>query len=218
MTFSWRRCRECFLEADIDQARLFFILFHILNTTMYQDIIKEHEQKFEDALEHFRGETAKFRTSRATPALVEHISVEYYGTHSPLKQIASISVPDSRSLMIQPWDRGALGAIETAIRNSDLGLNPGNDGVVIRISLPALTEERRRDLVKVLNQTAEDARIAVRNAREEILREIQDAEKEGLMSEDDKFRGKDAVQEIVETYNKKVEEVRKKKEEEIMTV
>lgn len=185
---------------------------------MYQDIISEYEGKFGDAVEHFAGEAAKFRTGRATPALVEHLSVEYYGTRSPLKQIASISVPDPRSLMIQPWDRGALQAIESAIRESDLGLNPVNDGVVVRINLPSLTEERRRDLVKALNQTAEEARIAVRSVREEIMRGIQQAEKEGLMSEDDKFRGRDAVQEIVEKHNAKIEELRKKKEEEIMTV
>lgn len=185
---------------------------------MYQEIINEKKQKFEDAVEHYHGEIAKFRTGRATPALIEHILVEYYGTHSPLKQISSISAPDPRSLMVQPWDRGALGAIETAIRSANLGLNPTNDGVVVRIMLPALTEDRRKDLVRSLNQTTEEARVAIRNVREEILKEIQSAEKEGLMSEDDKFRGKDATQEVVEEYNGKIEDLRKKKEAEIMTV
>ena len=185
---------------------------------MYQDIIQNKQGKFEETVDHFHQEIAKYRTNRATPALIEHVAVECYGVLSPLKQIASITVQDARSLLVSPWDRGSLSAIETAIRNADLGINPTNDGVGIRINLPALTEDRRRDLVKALNKTAEESRIAVRNIREEILKEIQTAEKDGLMSEDDKFRGKEAVQEIVEEFNKKIEDIRKKKEEEIMTV
>lgn len=185
---------------------------------MFQDIIRGKEGKFEESVEFFQQEIAKFRTNRATPALVEHIGVESYGSIMPLKQVASIVVQDARSLMIQPWDRSTLGAIESAIRKADIGVNPTNDGAGIRLNLPPLTEDRRRDLVKSLNQTAEEARIAVRNVREEILKEIQSAEKEGLMSEDDKFRGKEVVQEKVEVYNKRIEEIRKKKEEEIMTV
>lgn len=185
---------------------------------MFQDIIHEHESRFDDTMEHFIAEIAKFRTNRATPALIEHVLVDYYGSSTPLKQIASITVQDARSLLVSAWDRGALGAIERAIRDADLGLNPNNDGAGIRINLPALTEERRRDLVKALNQTAEDARIAVRSVREDILRAIAAAEKDGLMGEDDKFRGKEAVQELVETYNKKIEDTRKKKEADIMTV
>jgi ribosome recycling factor len=181
-------------------------------------VINEKKENFEEAIEHFKGEIEKFRTGRATPALVDYLPVDYYGNKSPLKQVASINVPEPRSLMIQPWDRSALGPIESAIRESDLGLNPVNDGVVIRISLPALTEERRKDLVKALNHKAEEARIAIRNIREEVLREVQNLEKEGAIGEDDKFRAKDAVQEVVEEYNKRVEELRKKKEEDILTV
>lgn len=185
---------------------------------MYQDIIREKEKKFDESIKFFSEEIAKFRTNRATPALVEYILVESYGSMLPLKQIASIVVQDARSLLVQPWDRTALGAIEAAIRKADIGVNPTNDGVGIRLNLPPLTEDRRRDLVRALNQTAEEARIAVRNVREEILKEIQSVEKEGLISEDDKFRGKEIVQEKVEAYNKKIEEIRKMKEAEIMTV
>lgn len=185
---------------------------------MYQDIIALQEEKFIEALEHFRGEIDKFRTGRANPALVDYLIVDYYGTKTPMKQIASINVPEPRSLMIQPWDRGALSAIETAIRNANLGFNPMNDGVVIRIALPPLTEERRRDLVKALNQKAEEARIAVRNIREDAWKEIQHEEKEGNIAEDDKFKAKEALQEVVEGKNKMIEEMRKKKEEDMMTV
>lgn len=185
---------------------------------MYKDVIDEKKLHFDESIEHFKGEIEKFRTGRATPALIDYLLVDYYGSKTPMKQVASINVPEPRSLMVQPWDRGALSAIESAIREANLGFNPVNDGVVIRIALPALTEERRKDLVKALNHKAEEARIAVRNIREEALKEMQGMEKDGLISEDDKFRGKDVLQEVVEGYNKKIEELRKKKEEEIMTI
>ncbi len=185
---------------------------------MYQSIIDERKDLFEDAVGHFSEETAKIRTGRATPALVEHVLVDYYGTRSPLKQIASVSAPEARLLLVQPWDKGALVSIESAIRDADLGLNPSNDGQIIRLSVPALTEERRRDLVKSLNRIAEEARIAIRTIREDAWKEIQDVEKSGGMGEDDKFHGKDALQELVEAYNTRIEELRKKKEGEIMTV
>lgn len=185
---------------------------------MYKEVIEEKTGHFEEAIEHFKGEIEKFRTGRATPALVDYLVVDYYGTKTPMKQIASVNVPEARSLMIQPWDRGALGAIETAIRTANLGLNPTNDGVVIRIALPPLTEERRRDLVKALNQKSEEARIAVRNIREDAWKEIQNLEKEGLIAEDNKFRAKEDLQEVVEEYNRKIEELRKKKEDDMMTV
>lgn len=180
--------------------------------------IQEKRAEFEKAIEHFQFELGKLRTGRANPALIEDIKVDYYGTRTPLKQMAAISAPEPRSLMVQAWDRSVLGLIESAIRESDLGFNPVNDGVVIRINIPALTEERRRDLVKILNQKAEEARIAVRSVREETLKEIQEMEKEGMISEDDKFKSKDKIQEVVDEFNKKIEEVRAKKEQDIMTV
>lgn len=185
---------------------------------MINDIINKRKDDLEKAIEHFKEETGKLRTGRANPSLVEGLLVDYYGTKTPLKQIASINTPEPRTIAIQPWDRGALAAIESAIRESDLNLNPNNDGTLVRINIPMLTEERRREMVKVLNQKGEEARISVRSIREEIWKEIQEAEKRGEISEDDKFKGKDEIQKIVDEYNKKIEEIRAKKENEMMTV
>jgi ribosome recycling factor len=185
---------------------------------MVKELIEDKRASFESAIEHFSVEMAKIRTGRAHPGLVENLSVDYYGTRTPLRQIASISIPEARQILISPWDKGSLVLIEAAIRESDLGLNPGNDGVALRITLPALTEETRKSLVKSLNQRAEEARIAVRNIREEIWKDIQDFEKEGTISEDDKFAGKDELQKVIDEYNQKLEVLRKKKEEEVMTV
>ena len=185
---------------------------------MHNEIINSHKADLEKSLEHFHIETGKIRTGRANPSLVEDLMVDYYGSKTPLKQIASINTPEPRTITIQPWDRAALGAIEGAVRSSDLNFNPTNDGILVRINIPMLTEERRREMVKVLNQKAEEARIAVRSIREEILKEIKEAEKTGDISEDDEFKAKEKVQEIVEQYNKKIEEMRSKKEVEVMTV
>jgi ribosome recycling factor len=185
---------------------------------MVKELIEDKRSSFENALEHFSAEAAKIRTGRAHPGLVENLSVDYYGTRTPLRQIASISIPEARQILISPWDKGSLVLIEAAIRESDLGLNPGNDGVALRITLPALTEETRKTLVKSLNQKAEEARIAVRNIREEIWKDIQDFEKEGTISEDDNFAGKEELQKVIDEYNQKLEAMRKKKEEEVMTV
>lgn len=181
-------------------------------------IIDERREDFEKAVDHFRAEAAKLRTGRAHPSLVEDLLVEYYGAKTPLKQIASVTVPESRQLVIQPWDRDSLVAVAEAIRTSDLGLNPADDGQVIRLSLPALTEERRKELVKALGNRLEDARVSVRTIREEVWKEIQDLEKQGEIGEDEKFTGKDALQERVDEVNNSLESIRKKKEEEIMTV
>lgn len=185
---------------------------------MVNELIAEKKPDFEATVEHFAGEAAKIRTGRANPALVEGLMVDYYGTRTPLKQIASINIPEARQILIQPWDKGSLTMIEAAIREADLGLNPGNDGQSIRVVLPALNEERRMELVKALNQRAEEGRIAVRTVREEVWKDIQDLERAGSISEDDKFHGKDELQKLVDQYNEKVETLRKKKEEEILTV
>lgn len=184
----------------------------------YKIIVDEKKNDCEGAIDHFAKELNTIRTGRANPALVEGIFVDYYGTKTPLKQMASISVPEPRALLVQPWAGDALAAIEQAIRTSDLGLNPSNDGAVIRIILPALTEERRKDLVKVLNQKAEEAKVSVRAVREDAWGTLQERARNGSISEDDKFRGKDYLQKIVDEYNKKIEEMREKKEREIMTV
>ncbi len=185
---------------------------------MVKDIIESRGEAFQKALDHFTEEAGTLRTGRANPGIVEGLLVEYYNAQTPLKQISSISVPEPRQIVISPWDKGSLTQIEAAIRESDLGLNPVNDGSVVRITLPALTEERRRELVKTLNSRAEEARISIRNVREDAWKEIQEAEKEGLIGEDDKFRGKDDLQKVVDEYNDNLEAVREKKEGEIMTV
>ncbi|MFA6973748.1 MAG: ribosome recycling factor [Parcubacteria group bacterium] len=185
---------------------------------MYQELIDNKKPEFEKSIEYFKEELNQLRTGRATTSLVDNLMVDYYGAKSPLKQVASITIPEPRTIMISPWDKSQLAAIEKAIRESQLNLNPNNDGQVVRVNLPALTEERRKELVKVLNQKAEEGRIAIRKQREEIWEEIQNMEKTGTIGEDDKFTGKDKLQEVVDTYNAKIEDVRKKKEEEILTV
>lgn len=185
---------------------------------MIKELLSDNIPAFESALDRFSIEASKLRTGRANPALVENISVDYYGTRTPLKQIANISIPEARQILIQPWDKGTITLIEAAIRESDLGLNPGNDGQGIRIVLPALNEERRRELVKTLNSRAEDARISIRNTREDVWKALQKAEQDGQIAEDDKFQGKDELQKVVDEYNQKLEVLRKKKEEEILTV
>lgn len=181
-------------------------------------LIDNRSSDFEKAVDHFRSEAAKLRTGRAHPSLVEDLLVEYYGTKTPLKQVASVTVPESRQLVIQPWDSDSLVAIAEAIRSSDLGLNPVDDGQVIRLTLPALTEDRRKELVKALGNRLEDARVSVRTIREEIWKEIQDLEKSGEIGEDEKFTGKDELQKTVDRINEFLDEIRKKKEEEVMTV
>lgn len=183
-----------------------------------ENLINDKKTDLDKTLEYLKEELSKLRTGRANPSLVESILVDYYGTKTPLKQLASINVPEARLIAINPWDKGALAGIESSIRSSDLGFNPVNDGQVIRINIPALTEERRRDLVKVLNQKAEEARITIRNIREETWKEIQSREESGAISEDEKFRGKDMLQKVVDEYNEKIEKTREVKEKEIMTV
>lgn len=182
------------------------------------ELIEAQKEAFAKTVEHFREEAGSLRTGRANPSLVENLLVEYYNTKTPLKQMASITVPESRQIVISPWDKGVLSQVEATIRESDLGLNPVNDGSVIRVNLPMLTEERRKELVRTLNARAEEARISVRTSREEVWKEIQEAEKEGLIGEDDRFRGRDELQKVVDEYNQEVEQIREKKEKEIMTV
>lgn len=185
---------------------------------MVNDLITKNKAEFEKVVEHFKEELSQLRTGRASSALVENLMVEYYGSMSPLKQIASISIPEARTIAISPWSRDSLVNIEKAIRESQLNLNPVNDGQLIRINMPALNEERRKELVKVLNQKSEEARVVVRKIRENIWDEIQDIEKQGKIGEDDKFSGRDKLQKVVDEYNVKIDEIREKKEGEIMTV
>lgn len=181
---------------------------------MYKEIIEKSKTNFDKTIAHFKEDLGKIRTGRASTAIVDNLMVEYYGTRSPLKQVASISVPEPRTIIISPWDKGALLIIEKAIKESDLGLNPMNDGQIIRINVPALTEDRRKEFVKMLNQEAENARVAVRKGREDVWDEIQAL----TIGEDDKFQGKEKLQKVVEEYNAIIEENRKKKEIDIMQV
>lgn len=181
---------------------------------MYQELIEKSKVNFEKTITHFKEDLGKVRTGRATTAMVDDLTVDYYGAKSPLKQVASISVPEPRTIVISPWDKSMLSLIEKAIKESDLGLNPMNDGQLIRINIPALTEERRKEFVKILNQEAESARVAARKIREDVWDEIQALN----IGEDDKFQGKEKLQKVIETYNALIEEIRKKKEAEIMQV
>jgi ribosome recycling factor len=185
---------------------------------MYKEIITLHKEELKGVIEHFEGETAKIRTGRANPGIVENIMVDCYGTATPIKQIANISVPEARQLLVQPWDRSNLQAIEKAIIIADVGANVSNDGIATRLSFPPMTEENRKSLVKVLNQKAEEARVGVRTVREDAWKDIQKQEKSGEITEDEKFIGKDELQEVIDAYNKTIEEIRKKKEQEIMTI
>ena len=185
---------------------------------MYNDIIELHRDSMDNAITHLEKEAKKLRTGRANPALVEDLEIDNYGVLTPIKQIANISVPEARQLLVQPWDKSNLEAVEQVIKDADLGANISNDGIAVRITFPPMTEENRIDLVKVLGAKTEEARIGVRTAREDAWKEIQAEEKNGNISEDEKFAGKDALQEVVDEYNKKIEEMRKKKEEEIMTI
>lgn len=185
---------------------------------MIEKTIKAIKPQLESAYTHFEEELAALRTGRANPSLVEGISADCYGTKTPLKQIANIHAPDARSIVIQPWDKGNLQAIEKAISESELGLTCQSDGEAIRVNLPDLTEERRKELTKVLNQKIEEAKISVRNAREEAWEKIQEAEKNKEISEDEMYRGKDELQKAVDEYNKKIYEKGKQKETEIMQV
>ena len=185
---------------------------------MYKEIIMLHKTALDGAMEHFETECAKIRTGRANPGIVENIMVECYGVPTPIKQIANISVPEARQLLIQPWDRSSLQAMEKAITIANVGANISNDGIATRLVFPPMTEENRKNLVKVLNQKAEETRVGVRTIREDMWKEIQRLEKSGDITEDEKFAGKDELQEVIDSYNKIVEEIRKKKEQEVMTI
>lgn len=176
------------------------------------------QEELEKNFNFFKGEISTLSIGRATPHLVEDVTVEYYGTPTPLRQLASIGIPDPRTITIQPFDRGQIKEIEKAINLAQLGLNPNNDGSLIRISVPTPTEERRKELSKLLGKLLENARIGVRNAREDAMKEIKQQEKEGQISEDDRFSAQEEIQEAVKEANQRLEEEAKKKENEIMTV
>jgi ribosome recycling factor len=185
---------------------------------MYKDIIEMYTESMTSAVTHLEKEAMKLRTGRANPAVLEDLQVDCYGVDTPIKQIANISVPEARQLLVQPWDKSNLEAMEKSIVDADLGANISNDGIAVRLTFSPMTEENRKDLVKILGTKAEDARVGVRTAREDAWKEIQQLEKTSDITEDEKFAGKDALQEVVDEYNQKIETLRIKKEEEIMTI
>lgn len=174
--------------------------------------------KLDKIIERLKSEISSLRTGRATPALIEDLEVDYYGSKTPLKAVASIVSPEARQLVIQPWDKNIIQAIEKAIQRSNLGLKPVTDREAIRLSIPPLTAERRRELIKILGRYLENARIQIRREREEVLREVDRKEKTKEISENEKFRQKNEVQKVVEGVNKKIEEIWRVKEKEIITV
>jgi ribosome recycling factor len=181
-------------------------------------LVKDTSGKMARSIEAFRKELGKIRTGRASFSLLDGIKVDYYGTLTPLQQVGTLSVPESRLITITPWDAKLVGPIEKAIQASGLGLNPSSDGKIVRIPIPPLTEERRKDLVRVVKKMAEDARIAVRNTRRESIERIKDREKKKEISEDEMKRGQDRVQKETDVYIKKIDEILKTKEQEIMEV
>ncbi len=185
---------------------------------MTQNIIKDARLRMDKSVEALSNALGKIRTGRAHISILDHIEVEYYGSMVPLSQVANLTVQDSRTLGVSPWEKPMVAAIEKAIINSDLGLNPATTGTLIRIPLPPLTEERRKDLVKVVGGEAEQAKVAVRNIRRDANNQVSAMEKEGEISEDIQRRTEDEIQKLTDATIKKIEEVLAKKEEELMEI
>lgn len=185
---------------------------------MIEDILADTTAKMGKAVEHTRAEFSSIRTGRASPALVEKLNVDYYGSEVPLQQLAGFSVPEARLLVIQPYDRGALGAIEKAIQNSDLGINPGNDGHVVRLSFPPLTAERRKDLVRVVKHMAEEGRVAIRNLRRSARHDLEALERESEISADDLERAEKELEKVTARFVGEIDTALEHKETELLEV
>jgi ribosome recycling factor len=185
---------------------------------MIKEVLVETEDRMKKSIESLQMDLKGIRTGRASPALVERLRVEYYGTPTNLIELASISAPEPQLLAIRPWDANSIKDIERAILQSDLGLTPTNDGKLIRLSIPPLTEERRRELTKVVAKRVEDARVAVRNCRRDGLNDLRELEKEKIVSEDEFYTGKDNLQELTDKYIETVDEIGQAKEQEIMEI
>jgi len=183
-----------------------------------KEIISEAEENMKKTLEVVKKEYASMRAGRATPALLDKVNVNYYGTPTPVSQMANITAPEARLLLIQPWDKSSLPEIEKAILKSDLGINPASDGTVIRLAIPQLTQERRQELVKVIRKKAEEGRVAVRNVRRDANDSLKAKEKKGDISEDDLRRTQDEVQKMTDKYIKEIDQITVKKEQEITQV
>ena len=185
---------------------------------MIDDIKKDAELRMAKSVEALRHELAKIRTGRAHPSLLDHILVHYYGSEMPIKQVANVTAEDARTLAIAPWEKNMVPVIEKAILQSDLGLNPNTSGTVIRVPMPPLTEERRRDLIKVARNEAEQGRVAIRNIRRDANSALKEAVKEKMISEDEERRGQDLIQKLTDKYVKEVDQVLEEKEADLMSI
>ena len=185
---------------------------------MIEDIKQDAADRMGKSVEALGHELAKVRTGRAHPSLLDHVTVSYYGSEVPLNQVANVNVEDARTLAVTPWEKTMVKPVEKAIMNSDLGLNPNTAGTVIRVPLPPLTEERRKDLIRVVRQEAEQARVAVRNIRRDANHDLKGLVKEKLIPEDDERRGEEAVQKLTDRYVKKVDALLAEKEEDLMSI
>jgi ribosome recycling factor len=185
---------------------------------MIPEVLDDVNDRMTKTIEALRHDLMSIRTGRASPVLVERLQVEYYGVPTPLQQLASISVPEAQTLLIRPYSPADLGAIERAISKSDLRLTPNNDGKQIRLNFPALTEERRRELTKVVAKRAEEARVGIRNIRRDAINDLRSFQKESMISEDELHRGQEQVQEKTDAFIRQVDEIAKEKEAEIMTI
>jgi ribosome recycling factor len=185
---------------------------------MLDDLKKDAVQRMQKCVAAFRNELKRLRTGRAHPSLLEHIRVDYYGNEVPLQQVANIALEDARTLMVTPWEKGMVQVIEKAIMKSDLGLMPNTAGTVIRVPMPPLTEERRRDLTKVVRHEAENARVAVRNVRRDVMNELKEMLKAKLVSQDDDRRAQDEVQKLTDKHVAEIEQVLTEKEKELMQI
>jgi ribosome recycling factor len=185
---------------------------------MLEDLKKDARERMAKCVQTFQSDLKKLRTGRAHPSLIEHLRVDYYGSEVPLQQVASISVEDGRTLVVSPWEKTMVQPIEKAIHKSDLGLNPMTAGTIIRIPMPPLTEERRRDITKLLRHDAENARVAVRNVRRDVMNDIKDLLKEKLVSQDEERRAETEVQKLTDKHVADVDQLLSAKEKEVMQV
>lgn len=185
---------------------------------MIKDLLQETEGRMAKTVESLDADLRTVRTGRAAPALIERVSVDYYGSPTPLNQLAVISAPEPNLLVVRPFDPASLSAIEKGIMAADLGLNPGNDGRLIRVPIPRLTEERRREMVKRVSRRVEEAKVALRNIRRDSLDELREFESEGLISEDDLTRGQEQLQQTTDRYIEQIEQVGSRKEQDIMEI
>jgi ribosome recycling factor len=185
---------------------------------MLDDLKKDATARMHKCVQSFQADLKKLRTGRAHPSLIDHLKVEYYGSDVPLQQVANIAVEDARTLVVSPFDKSVVGSIEKAIHKSDLGLSPMTAGVVIRIPLPPLTEERRRDITKVVRQDAENARVSIRNVRRDVLADLKEMLKEKMISQDDERRGQEEIQKLTDRHVAEIDQQLAAKEKEILQV